>query len=55
MIGVMSQAAGLIVGIVLAVAGFGFWSLIWQQVVAHVAHTMLLWSGTRWRPGKASY
>ena len=52
MIGVMSQAAGLIVGIVLAVSGLGFWSLIWQQVVAHVAHTMLLWGGTRWRPGK---
>ena len=52
LLGVTSQAMGFVAGIVAAVGGMGFWSLILQQVVARVARTALLWSGTRWTPGK---
>jgi O-antigen/teichoic acid export membrane protein len=37
-------------GIALAVAGYGAWAIIGQQIVLAVASTFLLWHFSRWRP-----
>ena len=39
-----------IVAIVLAVAGFGVWSLVWQQITMNFIMTVLIWILSRWRP-----
>lgn len=38
-------------GVVLALLGWGVWSLIWGQVMASAAGVVLLWWVTPWRPG----
>ncbi|MGH9485487.1 MAG: lipopolysaccharide biosynthesis protein, partial [Terriglobales bacterium] len=43
-------AAKGIAAIVLALIGFGAWSLIWGQVLGAVVATALLWKVVRWRP-----
>lgn len=43
--------AGGLVGIVMAVYGFGAWSLVGQLLVGGLAGAVLLWSSTTWRPG----
>lgn len=42
--------AGGIVGIWLAVAGFGAWAIVWQTIVLAVVKTALLWTVSSWRP-----
>lgn len=42
--------AGSVVGIALAVNGYGAWSIVWQTITLAVVKTGLLWTGTRWRP-----
>ena len=49
---VASQAIGLLVGVVLALTGIGYWSLVLYQVVARVVRTCWLCIGTRWIPGR---
>jgi len=39
-----------IVGIVLAVLGFGVWSLVAQQLMSHCLRTVLLWLVNKWIP-----
>lgn len=39
-----------IVGIVLAVLGFGVWSLVAQQLMSHCLRTVLLWFFNKWIP-----
>ena len=39
-----------IIGIVLAVAGFGVWSLVVQQVSGSLSRTVFLWFFNPWRP-----
>ena len=39
-----------IVGIVLAVLGFGVWSLVAQQLISHCLRTLLLWFVNKWIP-----
>ena len=39
-----------IVGIVLAVLGFGVWSLVAQQLMSHSLRTVLLWFVNKWIP-----
>lgn len=39
-----------IVGIVLAVLGFGVWSLVAQQLMSHCLRTVLLWFVNKWIP-----
>jgi PST family polysaccharide transporter len=46
-----SNIAGGIVGITMAVHGFGVWSLVGQRLTASVAETVALWFACRWRPG----
>jgi O-antigen/teichoic acid export membrane protein len=47
---VSSNLAGGVVGVGCALAGFGVWSLILQQLAAAVVYNIILWSVTPWRP-----
>ena len=49
---VLSQAVGLIAGVVAALSGLGFWSLVVYQVIARMLRTSCLWIGSGWRPGR---
>ncbi len=40
-----------VVSVVLAVMGFGVWSLVWGQVAGQALGTLLLWKLEPWRPG----
>lgn len=46
-----ANAAGGVIGVAMAVAGYGVWSLVGQQVTAKAAEVVLLWSLSDWRPG----
>lgn len=41
---------GGVVGIVLAVNGFGAWALVWQTLTLASVKSIVLWTSTRWRP-----
>ncbi|MDE6278165.1 MAG: lipopolysaccharide biosynthesis protein, partial [Muribaculaceae bacterium] len=49
-----ANSAGLflggIVGIVLAVEGFGAWAIVWQTLVIAAVKSLVLWITCRWRP-----
>jgi teichuronic acid exporter len=47
---IISTLAGAIVAILLAVKGFGVWSLVWQQIIKQSLNTLLLWVMCSWRP-----
>jgi PST family polysaccharide transporter len=47
---VSSNLAGGAVGIGCALAGFGVWSLVAQQLTAVTVYNIILWSITPWRP-----
>lgn len=42
--------AGGAVGVGLAIAGYGVWSLVWQSLVTALTSTVLLWRLSAWRP-----
>lgn len=44
-------AAGGIVGIAMALGGYGVWSLVGQQLTAAAIGTIVLWTATGFRPG----
>jgi PST family polysaccharide transporter len=46
----VATISGGVVGIVLAVLGFGVWALVWQQVVTAVVGAVVLWAISPWRP-----
>jgi lipopolysaccharide exporter len=39
-----------VIAIVLALAGFGVWSLVWGHLAGHFLRTVLLWTIVPWRP-----
>lgn len=47
---VLATLAGGAVGIAMAVAGYGVWSLVGQQLVFYVVSTLVLWSAASWTP-----
>lgn len=47
---VVAQFAGLAAGIALASAGFGYWSIVWQQIVQSVLTLVLTAIFSRWVP-----
>ena len=49
--GVGAHAIGLLVGVVCALSGWGYWSLVLHQLVGRSSQTALFWFRTRWRPG----
>ena len=46
---VSSLASGLL-GIILALNGFGVWALVWQQIACQILITILLWPLVKWIP-----
>lgn len=46
-----SIATGIIVGVGLALHGFGYWSLVGMHLAQPVANTILVWKFCGWRPG----
>ena len=51
-IGAGAQAFGLLVAVLTAIAGLGFWALVFQQVSARIIETVFLWYRTGWVPAK---
>ncbi|MEO0458714.1 MAG: MOP flippase family protein, partial [Cyanobacteria bacterium P01_A01_bin.114] len=47
----LGQTVGSIVAITMAIAGYGVWSIVAQQIVASLVGTALLWKISNWRPG----
>ncbi len=45
-----ANVVGGVVGVVMAVSGWGVWSLVAQQLTATAASAVLLWGLTGWRP-----
>ena len=43
-------AVKAVVSIVLAIGGFGVWSLVWGHLAGHLLRTALLWAIVPWRP-----
>lgn len=43
-------AVGGVVGIALAVAGYGAWAIVWQALVNSALKSIILWTTSRWRP-----
>ena len=46
-----ATAVGGVVGISMAFAGFGVWSLVGQDLATNAAGIVILWSASDWRPG----
>ncbi len=46
----MATAIGGIVGVTMALNGFGVWSLVGQQLTSAVIGVLVLWSVSTWRP-----
>ena len=47
----LSVVVGGAVGVAMALAGFGVWSLVGQQLVGTAVGVAALWTATDWRPG----
>lgn len=47
---IIASVTSGVVGIVMAIMGFGVWSLVAQQLVMHVLRTVLLWMVNKWVP-----
>ncbi|MCH5220810.1 MAG: lipopolysaccharide biosynthesis protein [Muribaculaceae bacterium] len=41
---------GAVVGIILAVSGFGAWAIVWQTLSTSAVKSLVLWTTSRWRP-----
>lgn len=46
----LGLVAGAVVGIWLAVAGYGAWALVWQAVAISVVKVVILWMTSGWTP-----
>lgn len=46
-----AAVVGGIVGVGMALNGYGVWSLVGQRIAASVAGTIALWTASPWRPG----
>jgi O-antigen/teichoic acid export membrane protein len=51
--GLVATVAGGVVGIAMAVAGAGVWSLVGQMVANALVGTVILWVLCPWRPGRS--
>ncbi len=49
---VSAQSASIAVGILLALAGFGYWALVASTLTGPAVMTVLAWLSTRWIPGR---
>lgn len=46
----ISLVIGAVVGIGLAVTGFGAWAIVWQTISVAAIKAIVLWTSSRWRP-----
>lgn len=46
----LGLAVGAVVGIWMAVTGYGAWALVWQAVIIAAVKSAVLWTTSRWRP-----
>ena len=46
----VASVVGGVVGVTMALAGFGIWSLVGERLGNHLSRTVLVWLATRWRP-----
>ncbi|MCM1052288.1 MAG: lipopolysaccharide biosynthesis protein [Paenibacillus sp.] len=46
----LGLVAGAVVGIFLAVSGYGAWALVWQAMAISVVKAAVLWATSGWRP-----
>ncbi len=49
-ISLVSMAVGGVVGLTMALTGFGVWSLVWQLLIQRLVQLPLLWRATGWHP-----
>jgi PST family polysaccharide transporter len=47
-----SLSTGILVGIWMALRGYGYWALVANTIVFPLAYTMCVWLATRWVPGR---
>ena len=47
---VIAKIIGAIIGIILALKGYGVFALVWQEIVYSVLNAFLLWFLSNWRP-----
>ena len=47
---IVATLVGAVVGITVALKGFGAWAIVGQQLAEATASTLLLWCLLRWRP-----
>lgn len=47
---VVALSGGAIVGIALAVGGYGAWAIVWQTITVASVKSLYLWLATRWMP-----
>jgi PST family polysaccharide transporter len=50
---ILAVIAGGVVGVGMALGGYGAWSLVGQQIAAAAISVVLLWAVTPWRPSRA--
>ena len=48
---ITALVAGGLVGVILALLGYGVWSLVWQLLANSTVRSVLLWRNSGWRPG----
>ena len=46
----LGLVVGGVVGISLAVTGYGAWAIVWQTLALAAVKSAVLWTATRWRP-----
>jgi O-antigen/teichoic acid export membrane protein len=51
---ILSTSFGIVVGILLAWWGYGFWALVWKELARSMLNTVLAWAFCPWRPGLPS-
>jgi O-antigen/teichoic acid export membrane protein len=49
-VGVSQSVSKGLISVVLALMGYGVWSLIWGQIIGEIVSTIVLWSLANWRP-----
>lgn len=50
-INISSTIIGAVVGVLMAYYGYGVWSLVVKMLVAAGIQSLMLWFGSKWRPG----
>jgi PST family polysaccharide transporter len=49
---IVSMVAGIVVGVVMAWRGAGYWALVANQLVLGFVYAVSIWIACRWRPGR---